>query len=323
MVAICRCLCVMGVRVVMKVRAPRSSHVDPPRVVAKRKMVAPENAPSKRTPPMVPATEGDHRRRRVLRQTFEKLRRLDDPERCMLRSVLLHNTTRRLQRELIEDVPSAAWLDVWNDQTTESPSRLFKHVLTFSREQELAALAGEDLSAALEKAFLEPSEKKPLSAVPIWNFAAHAATVTGPPLIAGSITMGTPVVSKETNVPKPTPPPPSPARMELESLRTDLLLTDFPEDNNNIGCKPAVPHPSSSPPSSLTSVSSTSSSSCPSSSSSSPIVNSATTLVNLSHDLDCMMAEYMTCSSRAASYSLSCVYLNGDQTQSNSLVAVP
>lgn len=46
-------------------------------------------------------------RKRVLKLSLAKLRRIDDPESCLCRSVLLNNTLRKLQREARDEKNSS------------------------------------------------------------------------------------------------------------------------------------------------------------------------------------------------------------------------
>ena len=51
-------------------------------------------------------------RKRVLKLSLAKLRRIDDAESCLRRSVLLNNTLRRLQRETRDEKTGAATADL-------------------------------------------------------------------------------------------------------------------------------------------------------------------------------------------------------------------
>ena len=66
--------------------------------------VTQEFRPLKRVSPFLntPKQRKDEKRK-VLRMSYEKLRGIDDPERCLLRSVLIHNTARKMQMELVEE----------------------------------------------------------------------------------------------------------------------------------------------------------------------------------------------------------------------------
>lgn len=292
-------------------------------------------------------------RRKILGQAFEKMQRIVDPEKCLLKSVLLHNTARRMQKELLDEAGSAYWqamaggcrylhpqlyeMDVlnsnyWNQNNMYEDPRSFK--------SETDDLSSDALSKALERTvcserpkddvpssgrnhMASPVPQKPLSSVPTWDYQSYAASLTGAPLIAGGITMGTPINKEPLPSSGLKKPLPTPTEMDLEdaaslvSLDADRLAArpspppSSSVDVNDLELSLTEPEPVVSPKVVKPEVQAPPPADS-SASTSLGLVTSATTLATFSRELDSLMAEYLSCSSSASPCSLSCVYMKSD-----------